>query len=247
MIQLNAVSKSFDPGQPVLDEVSLSIKEGAFVSLLGPSGCGKSTILRIMAQLEHSTSGTVEFGDGLDLYTDISIVFQEPRLLPWRTAVDNVCLPLELAGDQSKEAGLNILELVGLKEAAGKYPNELSGGMRMRVAIARALVTNPKVLLLDEPFAALDEITRERLNDELLSLWQAQGWTVVFVTHNVSEAVFLSEDIVVMLKDPGRIHSREQIRFDGDRTAALRGEEQYVKRVVQMQSLLKDVFTHDAD
>ena len=244
MIQLNAVSKTFHPGQPVLDEISLSIKEGAFVSLLGPSGCGKSTVLRIMAQLENSTSGTVEFSDGFDLRTHISIVFQEPRLLPWRTAVDNVCLPLELAGDRSKEAALDILERVGLKDAIGKYPNELSGGMRMRVAIARALVTNPKVLLMDEPFAALDEITRERLNDELLSLWQAQGWTVVFVTHNVSEAVFLSEDIVVMSKDPGRIHTREQIQFDGDRTSALRGEEQYGKRVAQMQSLLKDVFTH---
>jgi len=246
MIQLRAVSKTFDSGPPVLDEVSLTLEEGAFVSLLGPSGCGKSTLLRIVAQLEHSTSGSVEFGDGLDVRSDISIVFQEPRLLPWRTAVDNVCLPLELAGDSSKEAGLDVLELVGLEDAIGKFPNELSGGMRMRVAIARALVTNPKVLLMDEPFAALDEITRERLNDELLSLWQGQGWTVVFVTHNVSEAVFLSEDIVVMTKNPGRIHSRERIQFDGDRTSRLRGEEQYGKRVVQLQSLLRDVF-HGAD
>ena len=247
MIKLEHVSKTFDPGQLVLDEISLSISEGAFVSLLGPSGCGKSTILRIMAQLEHSTSGSVEFSDGFDVQTDIGIVFQEPRLLPWRTAVDNVCLPLELAGDRSKEAGQDILERVGLKDAMGKYPNELSGGMRMRVAIARALVTNPKVLLMDEPFAALDEITRERLNDELLSLWQAQGWTVVFVTHNVSEAVFLSQDIVVMLRNPGRVHTRERIEFDGDRTSALRGQEQFGKRVAQMQSLLKDVFTDDED
>ena len=247
MIKLNEVSKRFAPGQLVLDRVSLAIQPGAFVSLLGPSGCGKSTVLRIMARLEDCTSGSVEFSQGFDVRADISIVFQEPRLLPWRTAVDNVCLPLELAGDKSKDAGLEILERVGLKEAVGKYPNELSGGMRMRVAIARALVTNPKVLLMDEPFAALDEITRERLNDQLLALWQAQGWTVVFVTHNVSEAVFLSEDIVVMAKDPGRIHSREKIAFAGDRVSALRTEEQYVKRVVQMQARLKDVFTDDAD
>ena len=210
IISLNGVSKTFSNGTVALNDLSLDIRQGEFVSLLGPSGCGKSTALRIITGLTGPTAGRVEWPQEQARQKDheLSFVFQEPTLMPWATVFGNVWLPLRLKGisknaarDQVNEA----LQMVGLDQFAESYPRELSGGMKMRVSIARALVTKPKVLLMDEPFAALDEITRFKLNNDLLKLWETFGWTVIFVTHSVFESVYLSNRIVVMAARPGRI------------------------------------------
>ena len=214
LVSLRAISKTFSSGTVALNDMSIDIGEGEFLSLLGPSGCGKSTALRIIAGLGEPTSGTVEWPSVTSYDAqghperEIGFVFQEPTLMPWATAFDNVWMPLRLK-DVSKNAArervMDALQMVGLDAFAGSYPRELSGGMKMRVSIARALITRPKLLLMDEPFAALDEITRFRLNDDLLELWQRFGWTVVFVTHSVFESVYLSNRIVVMAARPGRV------------------------------------------
>ena len=186
------------------------MRDGEFLSLLGPSGCGKSTALRIIAGLSEPSRGTVTWRDGADARRGIGFVFQEPTLMPWTTVFGNVFLPLKLAGIDKAAAAPRIMETlsrVGLADFADAYPRELSGGMRMRVSIARALVTAPRVLLMDEPFAALDEITRFKLNDDLVALWRELRMTVVFVTHSVFESVFLSNRIVVMTSRPGRVSS----------------------------------------
>lgn len=206
VVRLREVGKRFPNGVLALSGFSLAVAEGEFVSLLGPSGCGKSTVLRLMSGLSEPSSGTIEWPAAEA--PEIGFVFQEPTLMPWATAFNNVWLPLRLKGVGKREAASRIeeaLELVGLSGFAGAYPRELSGGMKMRVSIARALVTRPKLLLLDEPFAALDEITRFKLNDDLLALKEQLGWTVVFVTHSVFESVYLSSRIVVMSPRPGRI------------------------------------------
>jgi len=190
-----------------LDNLNLAVERHEFLSLLGPSGCGKSTALRIIAGLGNISGGRLYWPEGGHV-GDIGFVFQEPTLMPWATVFDNVHLPLKLQGQSRRKVGDRVeeaLAMVGLQDFHRAYPRELSGGMKMRVSIARALVTRPKLLLMDEPFAALDEITRIRLNNDLLHLWQAQGWTVVFVTHSVYESVFLSSRIVVMAARPGRI------------------------------------------
>jgi NitT/TauT family transport system ATP-binding protein len=199
--------------------MSLDIAQGEFLSLLGPSGCGKSTVLRIIAGLGDTTSGTIAWpGVGLDAdhpQREIGFVFQEPTLMPWATVFNNVWLPLRLRRIGKQTARTEIMDalgMVGLEKFADSYPRELSGGMKMRVSIARALVTRPKLLLMDEPFAALDEITRFKLNDDLLHLWEKFGWTVIFVTHSVFESVYLSERIVVMAARPGRVV--EDLRID---------------------------------
>jgi NitT/TauT family transport system ATP-binding protein len=215
IISLSEISKIFSNGTVALSRMSLDIGQGEFVSLLGPSGCGKSTVLRIIAGLGEPTTGRIDWPSSkYDAIgkpeRDIGFVFQEPTLMPWATVYDNVRLPLRLAG-VSKKAGheriLEALAMVGLSTFGGSFPRELSGGMKMRVSIARALVMRPKVLLMDEPFAALDEITRNKLNDDLLRLWQDQHWTVIFVTHSVYESVYLSNRIVVMAARPGRVVS----------------------------------------
>jgi NitT/TauT family transport system ATP-binding protein len=210
-VSLRAVTKTFDNGVMALGPLDLDIPRGEFVSLLGPSGCGKSTALRIVAGLTSPTSGSVEIshhaGDGRPGHS-IGFVFQEPTLMPWTTVAENVRLPLKLANVAVPESDARIAEAlarVGLAEFAGAYPRELSGGMKMRVSLARALVTDPDILLMDEPFAALDEITRFRLNDDLLALWRKLNKTVVFVTHSVFESVYLSQRVVVMTQRPGRI------------------------------------------
>lgn len=193
--------------------MSLDVRQGEFISLLGPSGCGKSTALRIIAGLGGPSSGKLEWPtSGHDVsgnaMPEISFVFQEPTLMPWATVFNNVWLPLRLKGISkaaAKDDVLGALEMVGLEKFADAYPRELSGGMKMRVSIARALVTRPKLLLMDEPFAALDEITRFKLNNDLLHLWEKFGWTVIFVTHSVFESVYLSNRIVVMAARPGRV------------------------------------------
>ncbi|WP_374200807.1 ABC transporter ATP-binding protein [Inquilinus sp. Marseille-Q2685] len=190
--------------------MTLDIREGEFVSLLGPSGCGKSTALRLIAGLGAPSAGAIRWPNGGRAATDgeVGFVFQEPTLMPWATVFRNVWLPLRLKGlsrAAARDRVMEALAMVGLDRFAGAYPRELSGGMKMRVSIARALVTRPKLLLMDEPFAALDEITRIKLNDDLLRLWQGQNWTIVFVTHSVFESVYLSSRIVVMAARPGRV------------------------------------------
>jgi NitT/TauT family transport system ATP-binding protein len=210
---LRGVSKVFSNGTVALQNMSLDVAPGEFLSLLGPSGCGKSTALRIIAGLGETTSGVIEWpatapDPNAHPQREIGFVFQEPTLMPWATVFNNVWLPLRLrhrSKSSSRGEVMNALEMVGLENFANAYPRELSGGMKMRVSIARALITKPKLLLMDEPFAALDEITRFKLNNDLLHLWEKFGWTVIFVTHSVFESVYLSERIVVMAARPGRV------------------------------------------
>lgn len=207
-LYLRSIGKSFANGTVALDDVNLTVNEGDFLSLLGPSGCGKSTALRIIANLLHPTSGVIDWRGSAIGKTDIGFVFQEPTLMPWASVFDNVWLPLRLQGVSRAQATPKVaemLERVGLTGFERSVPRELSGGMKMRVSIARGLVTRPRLLLMDEPFAALDEITRFQLNDDLLSLWQDERFTVIFVTHSVFESVFLSNRIVVMAARPGRV------------------------------------------
>jgi NitT/TauT family transport system ATP-binding protein len=205
IVSLRNVGKTFESGTVALDGLNLEVRDGEFVSLLGPSGCGKSTALRIVAGLSAPSAGAIEWPAGSG---QIGFVFQEPTLMPWADVAANVRLPLRLAhaeDAQSRDAVHKTLERVGLAEFVQAFPRELSGGMKMRASIARALVTEPQLLLMDEPFAALDEITRFKLNNDLLTLWQALRRTVIFVTHSVFESVFLSQRIVVMTPRPGRV------------------------------------------
>jgi NitT/TauT family transport system ATP-binding protein len=196
-----------------LDEVSIEVPDGSLTALLGPSGSGKSTLLRIIAGLGAPSAGTLDWPTAPhsasgEPQPDLGFVFQDPTLMPWATTLKNVMLPLTLGGVGKGEAearSAEMLALVGLKGFETSYPRELSGGMKMRVSIARALVTHPKILLMDEPFAALDEITRHKLNDDLLALWWQNRFTAVFVTHSVFESVYLSQRIVVMAARPGRV------------------------------------------
>jgi NitT/TauT family transport system ATP-binding protein len=212
-----------------LDNVSLDISEGEFISLIGPSGCGKTTLLRVIADLEQVTSGTVRVNGMTSrdarLARAYGYVFQAPALFPWRTVLANVCLPLEIHGvakDQARATAMQHLERVGLTGFESKYPWQLSGGMQQRVSIARALGFEPKLLMMDEPFGALDEITRDRLNEQLLRLWEREKRTVVFVTHSIPEAVFLSSRIVVMSPRPGRIVDVIESGLPADRTLDIR-------------------------
>ena len=214
LLALRGVGKTFPNGTVALSGLDLDVRAGEFVSLVGPSGCGKSTALRIIAGLSEPSAGTVEWpsqGAAMTAHPErtgrIGFVFQEPTLMPWSVA-RNIALPLMLKGHSGDKAGAPVaaaLERVGLTKFAGAFPRELSGGMRMRVSIARALVLEPQLLLMDEPFAALDEITRFKLNNDLIQLWQASGTTVVFVTHSVFESVYLSSRILVMTPRQGRI------------------------------------------
>jgi NitT/TauT family transport system ATP-binding protein len=207
VLDMLRVDKTFAGGVRALRQMSLRVDEGDFVSLLGPSGCGKTTALRLIAGLVPPTAGRIVWEGGMNA-GDLGVVFQEPTLMPWATVAENVWLPFRLRGQSLSSARGQIdeaLALVGLEGFAGAYPRELSGGMKMRVSIARALVTHPRLILMDEPFAALDEITRQKLNDDLLALKARIGCTVVFVTHSVFESVFLSDRIVVMAPRPGRV------------------------------------------
>jgi NitT/TauT family transport system ATP-binding protein len=211
VVALRGVGKTFANGVVALDRLDLDVRPGEFVSLLGPSGCGKSTALRIIAGLSEPSAGKIEWleteANAAAGQRRIGFVFQEPTLMPWATVAANVRLPLKLAGlAPAAPARVDAaLARVGLTGFAQSYPRELSGGMRMRASIARALVTEPQLLLMDEPFAALDEITRFRLNNDLLALWQSLGKTVVFVTHSVFESVYLSQRVIVMTPRPGRV------------------------------------------
>jgi NitT/TauT family transport system ATP-binding protein len=238
LLRLVGIAKTFANGTMALAGVDLTILPGEFVSLLGPSGCGKSTLLKIISGLAAPSSGTLDWpqstyaADGSP-EPALGFVFQEPTLLPWRTAADNVRLPLLLAGVSSREAPDRVNEAlaqVGLSAFADLHPRQLSGGMKMRVSIARALVTRPKILLMDEPFAALDEITRSKLNDELLELFARQKLTVIFVTHSVYESVYLSSRIVVMSSRPGRVSAEIPIDVSYPRTEEYRTSPLYNER-----------------
>ena len=229
------VTKVFSNGTLALKGMSLDVKAGEFISLLGPSGCGKSTALRIIAGLGAPSSGSIDWPSskintkGLP-EGDVGFVFQDPTLMPWASVFDNVHLPLKLRGVSKADARERIMEglaSVGLADFAKSYPRELSGGMRMRVSIARAIVTRPKLLLMDEPFAALDEITRQKLNDDVLRLWQQFGMTVIFVTHSVYESAYLSSRIVVMRARPGQVFTDMQITQPAVRDHDYRNSEGY--------------------
>jgi NitT/TauT family transport system ATP-binding protein len=235
----------------VLDGIDLAVPAGQFVALLGPSGCGKSTLLRLLAALDTARSGTIEVA-GRTVRASvrqaphpaadaIAFVFQDAHLLPWRTLLANVELPLELAGvgaRERRERALRVLAQVGLADAAGRYPAALSGGMRMRGSLARALVTDPGLLLLDEPFAALDEITRQRLDGELYALWRARGMTVLFVTHSLSEAVFLAERTIMLSRRPARVLSDRNVELPAERGLELRNTVPFVE---QVRALYRDL------
>jgi NitT/TauT family transport system ATP-binding protein len=224
-LRFDGVHKQFANGTTALADVNLTVAAGEFVAVVGPSGCGKSTLLRLASGLDQPTGGSIAVAGA-----SLGYVFQDPTLLPWRRVLANVELPAELAGvskGERRARAKEVLRLVGLEGAEKQLPRQLSGGMKMRVSLARALVTHPRILLLDEPFAALDEITRFKLNDDLLRLWRVQGWTVIFVTHSVYESVFLSQRVVVMSPRPGRISADIPIDLPQPRAAELRASAAY--------------------
>lgn len=239
-VRLQGVRREFAAGVVAVDGVTLTIEPGDFVALLGPSGCGKSTLLRLIAGLDRPSAGEVALEPGGHVETTgsarglarapIAYVFQDPHLLPWRSVLDNAALPLELAGmarGARREAARIALQQVGLGDAAERIPAELSGGMRMRASLARALVTRPELLLLDEPFAALDELTRQRLDDELRALWSTLPVTVLFVTHSITEAAYLAERTLVFSPRPARVVEDRKVALPRARTAALRATEAF--------------------
>lgn len=241
---------TYPNGVAALANIKINIEPGTFVSLIGPSGCGKSTLLRLAAGLSTTTTGSaVVFGlppQQARRTREIGFVFQAPTLLPWRNAVDNAALPLELKGVgkiERRRMATETLKRVGLGEFLHAVPRELSGGMKMRNAIARALITKPDILLLDEPFGAIDEITREKLNSELLSLWEERRCTVLFVTHNLYEASFLSQRILVMSKRPGNILHDEQVPFAYPRNAALRSQPEFGAFTGRLNQILSKAAT----
>jgi NitT/TauT family transport system ATP-binding protein len=245
-ILLQGVSKRYRGPVAAVENVSLEIDRGEFISLLGPSGCGKSTLLKLVSGLTPVSEGQVIINGMTPVNARelMSFIFQDATLLPWRTVAQNVGLGLELeyaARALRKERVEQMLELVGMQDVAHKYPRELSGGMKMRASIARALVTRPRILLMDEPFAALDEMTRDRLNEELLRLYAEHKWTVLFVTHSVAEAVFLSTRIVVLAPHPGRIAHEVQVDLPWPRTTDTRESTQFEDAVTSTSRLLRGV------
>ena len=240
-VALRGVRHVFPGGVVAVESMDLEIAAGEFVAILGPSGCGKSTLMRIVAGLERPTGGTVAVSHPDALAhpkgtgspdSSLAYVFQDAHLLPWRTVLSNAALPLELRGvarAERDQAATDALVKVGLGDALARYPAQLSGGMRMRVSLARAMVTQPTLLLLDEPFAALDEITRQRLDEQLRELWQARRMTVIFVTHSTNEAVFLAERTVVLSKRPGRIVADRPVELPPQRAGELRATEPFAR------------------
>ena len=253
-VRIEGVRRVFPGGVVTLDGIDLEIAPGSFVALLGPSGCGKSTLLRLIAGLDEADAGVVALeppgewvqrigrpGDSGERLP-IAYVFQDAHLLPWRTVIDNAALPLELAGAPAKarrERARAALEQVGLGDAAQRYPAQLSGGMRMRVSLARALCTSPCMLLLDEPFAALDELTRQRLDDQLRQLWTDMAMTVLFVTHSITEAAYLAERAIVLSPRPARVVADRLIELPRERTSALRVEASFAREVRALQEALE--------
>jgi len=235
----------------VLQDVDLVIDAGSFVALLGPSGCGKSTLLRFISGLEKPASGSIELSPGAgeaNSRTKLAFVFQDAQLLPWRSVLDNVALPLELSGTrraEARERARGPLAEVELSDVLERFPDQLSGGMRMRVSIARALVTEPSVLLLDEPFAALDELTRQRLDERLRKLWQSRRMTVIFVTHALAEAAFLAERALVMSRRPGRIVLDHRLDLPEERAFDLRADAAFAAQTAVLYRALQQYGAFD--
>jgi len=244
-IEILGVTKKYGEARAILDSINIVIEKQEFVSIIGPSGCGKSTVLKLIAGLSSPSSGTIRV-DGmtpLNARETVSFVFQDATLLPWRTVKQNIGLGMELerVPKDRREKEIDILlELVGLKPVSESYPRELSGGMKMRVSIARALATHPRLMLLDEPFAALDEMTRDRLNEEILRLRAEQRWTAVFVTHSVPEAVFLSDRILVLAPNPGRVYAEFRVDLPVPRTSAVRSSRQFDAFASQVAHALRE-------
>jgi NitT/TauT family transport system ATP-binding protein len=248
LIEFREVDKRYGDGPLILERISFAAQAGDFIGLIGPSGCGKSTLLRLIAGLSPITAGTaiVEGGAPETAARDLAFIFQEPTLLPWLTTAKNVEMPLRLRRDSAahrEQTRKNALALVGLTDRENFYPRQLSGGQKMRVSIARALSLAPKILLLDEPFSALDEISREHLNEELLAIRQQQAWTAFFVTHSVAEAVFLSNRLFVLSANPGRLHRELRIDLPYPRTAETRQSRDYQQLVAEVSRLLRSVET----
>jgi NitT/TauT family transport system ATP-binding protein len=237
-VRIEGLRRAFaGAGGPVLEGIDLDVAAGSFVALLGPSGCGKSTLLRVVAGLDAPDGGRIALEGG----GAVAFVFQDALLLPWRTVVDNAALPLQLAGVpavERRERARQALARVGLDDAGARLPHELSGGMRMRVSLARALVTEPQLLLLDEPFAALDEMNRQRLDDQLRELWARLGLTVVFVTHSVDEAVYLSQRTVVLSGRPARIVEDLAVDLPATRTVELRADAGFARQTGALRAAL---------
>ncbi|ARK32020.1 ABC transporter ATP-binding protein [Halalkalibacter krulwichiae] len=245
-LRINNVSKTYDQKIVALSEVNLDIEEGEFMSFVGPSGCGKSTIFKIIAGLSEPTTGAIEMitptsTDTVINRDEVGFVFQHATLLPWKPVIDNVALPLELKGVAKKERyekAMNVLEMVGLEGYEKALPRQLSGGMQMRVSIARSLIAKPKLLLMDEPFGALDEMTRQNLHYELLRIWEKTNMTVLFITHNVFESVFLSTKIAVMSARPGRITNVYEVP-PYERNESFRSTNEFSRLVGEIESGLK--------
>ena len=258
LLELKGASKRYDNGTLALQDVDLAIGEREFVSFLGPSGCGKSTALRMIAGLSPITSGQITWpsvppsvsgqartsnNSSQEHGKDISFVFQEPTLMPWTKVFDNVWLPLKLKGVGRAAAQPQVdavLATVGLSQFANVYPRELSGGMKMRVSIARAMITEPRLLLMDEPFAALDDITRQKLNTDLLQWWQGRAMAALFVTHSVTEAVFLSQRVLVMAARPGRVVAEVLVKQPYPRSAEFRDSSAFVEACRAVAAALAD-------
>ena len=246
LVKINRVQKRFGSGPLVLDGIDLEVRHGELVSFIGPSGCGKSTLLRLIAGLTEASAGELVI-DGMtpeNARELMFFVFQDANLLPWRRVAENVELPLLLRGDATvrrRERVARMLDVVGLTPAAQRYPWQLSGGMRMRVSIARALSVAPQILLLDEPFGALDEMTRDKLNEDLLAIRERDPFTAFFVTHSVTEAVFLSTRIVVLSANPGRIAQVIEVPFGYPRPAELRETPEFLQLLATTSRALRAV------
>lgn len=245
IIELRRVEKSFGDGPLVIGGIDLAVAPGEFVSFIGPSGCGKSTLLRLTAGLRPANSGEISV-DGrppASVRREMAFIFQEPALLPWRTVLGNIELPLQLQGVPKKErrrTAEQMVELVGLTDVSRYYPRQLSGGMKMRVSLARGLTKSPKVIILDEPFGALDAITRDRLNEDLLAIRAEKEWTALYVTHSVPEAVFLSSRVVVLRGCPGRVHVEVPVPFAYPRDAGLRESPEFLAVVARVSDALHE-------
>ena len=243
LLTLSGIDKIYQNGTVALQGVDLTVQPGKFVSLVGPSGCGKSTVLRLVAGLGSPTGGALTWQRPPEEH-QLAFVFQDPALMPWANVVDNIYLPLKLKGQRLRAVRARIQESINTVDLGGfehSYPRQLSGGMKMRVSIARALVTKPQVLLMDEPFGALDEMTRSRLNSDLLHLWEAKHWTVLFVTHNIYEAVYLSTRVIVMAARPGRIVADIPIEAAYPRTDSFRTSAQFNQYCREIMAALSEV------
>jgi NitT/TauT family transport system ATP-binding protein len=257
VVEAAGVGKVFGTGAAAvaaLESVDLTIRQGEFVSLIGPSGCGKSTLLRLIGDLTQPTTGTLTINgkpaSRARLDRDYGMVFQAPVLMDWRTVAKNIELPLEIMGypaEERRRRAADLLKLVELEAFADRHPWQLSGGMQQRVAIARALSFDPKLLLMDEPFGALDEMTRERMNAELMSIWRRTGTTIVFVAHSIPEAVFLSTRVVVMSARPGRISHVVDVDLPAERSVETRESERYFRLVTRVREALRQHEATDED